>query len=108
VDQEPDSALVRLNENGTVRNAAIYNGEGLIDKRVDFEGNAHLGVNGAKVGTPHVVEYDYNTLPNGTVLPKPQPFVRNLMPGEMYGINPVNPAVQEQLEAIEEGGAGGD
>jgi uncharacterized protein YukE len=71
--------LYRQNpQTGQVNGYAVYDSQGNIVKRVDLTGRAHGGV-----PTPHVVEYDQNTNPQGQIFVKPQKTVRPATPQEI-------------------------
>nr|WP_234817986.1 hemagglutinin repeat-containing protein [Xanthomonas euvesicatoria] len=57
-----NGVLYRADNQGNVTSYAVYDGEGMILKRVDVTGSAHAGI-----PTPHVIEYGRNTLPDGVV-----------------------------------------
>ncbi|WCT05916.1 polymorphic toxin type 24 domain-containing protein [Rhodococcus qingshengii] len=64
-DGPKNGALVRLDEDGKVRNYAEYDANGNIVRRVDLAGNPH-----GTVETPHVVEVVVNRRPDGKEFPK--------------------------------------
>ncbi|MDN3460692.1 polymorphic toxin type 24 domain-containing protein [Rhodococcus sp. APC 3903] len=64
-DGPKNGALVRLDEDGKVRNYAEYDENGNIVRRVDLAGNPH-----GTVETPHVVEVVVNRRPDGKEFPK--------------------------------------
>jgi uncharacterized protein YukE len=65
-------------QTGQVNGYAVYDSQGNIVKRVDLTGRPHGGV-----PTPHVVEYDQNTNPQGQIFVKPQKTVRPATPQEI-------------------------
>lgn len=52
-------------QTGKVTNYAVYDANGNIVRRVDLTGASH-----ANVPTPHVIDYQHNTGPDGTVYPR--------------------------------------
>lgn len=54
--------LYRADNQGNITSYAVYDGDGMILKRVDVTGSSH-----SNIPTPYVIEYGRNTLPDGTI-----------------------------------------
>lgn len=57
-----NGAVYRADNQGNITSYAVYDSAGMIVKRVDVTGAAHVNI-----PTPHVIEYGRNKLPDGTV-----------------------------------------
>ncbi|WFE50002.1 polymorphic toxin-type HINT domain-containing protein [Micromonospora sp. WMMD1155] len=78
----PGGILYRMN-NGQITNYAVYGPDGMILRRVDLVGEAHVGVDGQKVPTPHVQEWSYNETPDGRKYPKQSKYAIPAGPGDL-------------------------
>ena len=70
--------LFRADQAGTVTHYQVYDANGNPMKRVDLIGATHGGI-----PTPHVLEYEQHTAPNGTIFFKPSKQVRPARPDEI-------------------------
>ena len=70
--------LYRADRTGTITHYQVYDPDGFPVMRVDITGRTHGGV-----PTPHVVEYQRNVAPDGTVFVRPNRTVRPANPDEL-------------------------
>ena len=66
----PANGILYRTQNGSIRNYAVYDADGVILRRVDLAGAAHPGPDGVKVPTPHVQEFTRNVTPDGRIFPQ--------------------------------------
>jgi RHS repeat-associated protein len=68
---QANEILYRSDQKGAVTHYQVYDADGLPIMRVDITGKAHGGV-----PTPHVVEFQRNVAPDGTIYVRPNRLVR--------------------------------
>ncbi|MEV4722274.1 RHS repeat-associated core domain-containing protein [Micromonospora humida] len=74
----PTNGILYRTQNGVISNYAVYDGDGVILRRVDLVGAAHGGV-----PTPHVQEFSRNVTPDGRVFPQQSKIATPAGPGDL-------------------------